>query len=88
MTSDETGSRVAAVIACYIVPIPLEILATSLRICAKQRQSHGGRDRFTVDDFIIVFATVGDRLTSDLSRLLSKPRAFCEPYETEPDLDL
>lgn len=57
MTSNQTGSRVAAVIACYIVPIPFEILSTGLRIYAKQRQSHRGLDRFTIDDFFIVFAT-------------------------------
>ena len=59
MSSDQTGSRVAAVTACYIVPIPLEILATSLRIYARQRQGRAKRERFAIDDFFIVFATVG-----------------------------
>lgn len=68
MSSDQTGSRVAAVIACYIVPIPLEILATSLRIYAKQRQGKAQLDRFTTDDFFMVFATVGGRPMSDLLR--------------------
>ena len=58
MSSDQTGSRVAAVTACYIVPIPLEILATGLRVYARQRQSRAGLDRFALDDFFIVFATV------------------------------
>ena len=68
MSSDQTGSRVAAVTACYIVPIPLEILATSLRIYARQRQGQGraGRDRFAIDDFFIVFATVGGCPISDI----------------------
>ena len=68
MSSDQTGSRVAAVTASYIVPIPLEILATGLRIYARQRQGKGqgrpGRDRFAVDDFLILFATVGGRSAS------------------------
>ena len=70
MSSDQ-GSRVPAVTACYIVPIPLEILATSLRIYARQRQGRAGRgrDRFAMDDFLILFATVGGRLMSDLFRL-------------------
>lgn len=71
MTTDETGSRVAAVVACYIVPIPLEILATSLRIYAKRRQAHRGLDRFTIDDFFIVFATVG--APSDVPDVLLRP---------------
>jgi len=58
MSSDQ-GSRVAAVTACFIVPIPLEILATALRLYAKWSQ--GGRDKFTLDDFFIVFATVSCR---------------------------
>ena len=66
MSSDHTGSRVAAVTACYIVPIPLEILATSLRIYARQRQGRPGRERFAIDDFFIVFATVGGRPISDI----------------------
>ena len=61
MSSDHTGSRVAAVTACYIVPIPLEILATGLRIYARQRQSRARLDRFAIDDFFILFATVGGR---------------------------
>ena len=68
MTSNQTGSRVPAVIACYIVPIPLEILATTLRIYAKRRQSHRGLDRFTLDDLLMLFATVGGRSLSDISR--------------------
>ena len=60
MSSDQTGSRVAAVTACYIVPIPLEILATSLRVYARQRQSRAGLDKFALDDFFIIFATVRD----------------------------
>lgn len=73
MSSDQTGSRVAAVTASYIVPIPLEILATGLRIYARQRQGKGqgraGRDRFAVDDFLILFATVGGLSTSLSFRL-------------------
>ena len=52
----DQGSRVAAVIVCYTIPIPLEILATSLRLFAKLRQH--GRDSLALDDFFIVFATV------------------------------
>ena len=58
MSSNHPGSRVAAVTACYIVPIPLEILATGLRIYARRRQGRTGRDRFATDDFFILFATV------------------------------
>ena len=73
MSSDQTGSRVAAVTACYIVPIPLEILATSLRIYARQRQGQGrpGRDKFAIDDFFIIFATVGGCPISDIFCLSS-----------------
>ena len=69
MSSDQTGSRVAAVTACYIVPIPLEILATSLRVYARQRhqrQGRPGRERFAIDDFFIVFATVGGYPISEI----------------------
>ena len=58
MSSDQ-GSRVTAVTVCYIIPIPLEILATGLRIYAKRTQ--GGREKFTLDDFFIIFATVSGR---------------------------
>ena len=84
MSSDHTGSRVAAVTACYIVPIPLEILATSLRIYARQRQGQGqgrpGRNRFATDDFLILFATVGGRPTSACFRLP------CRLHQSKPDL--
>ena len=67
MPTDQTGSRVGAVIACYIVPIPLEILSTSLRIYVKRRQAKGGLSRFTLDDLLIVFATVCLRRECDKS---------------------
>ena len=82
MASEQAGSRVAAVIACYIVPIPLEICSTGLRIYAKQRQSKDGRDRFTIDDFLIVFATVSGLPMSYVFRLP------CERCESKPDLAL
>ncbi|KAM0805166.1 hypothetical protein BDR22DRAFT_833752 [Usnea florida] len=58
MPTDQTGSRVGAVIACYIVPIPLEIVSTSLRIHVKRRQAKRGFTGFTLDDFFIIFATI------------------------------
>ena len=58
MPTDPTGSRVGAVIACYILPIPLEIVSTGLRIHVKRRQAKGGLSGFTLDDLLIVFATV------------------------------
>ena len=76
MSSDQTGSRVAAVTACYIVPIPLEILATSLRIYARQRQgqSQAKLSRFALDDFFILFATVrGDSMSDSFRLSVSKP---------------
>lgn len=69
-SADRTGSRVAAVTACYIVPIPLEIIATSLRIYARQRQARAGLSRFAIDDFFILFATVGRR---PMLHLLHRP---------------
>ena len=73
-SADQTSSRVAAVTACYIVPIPLELIATSLRIYARQRQARAGLSSFATDDFFILFATVGRRphVTSFLHRPLVK----------------
>ena len=70
MSTDQTGSRVGAVIACYIVPIPLEIVSTTLRIHVKRRQAKGGLSGFTLDDLFIIFATV---------RFLSMIEIACVP---------
>ena len=85
MPTDQMGSRVGAVIACYIVPIPLEIVSTSLRIHVKRRQAKGGLSGFTLDDLFIVFATV---------RCLPRDKKTCVPFQfcacdrPKPDLTL
>lgn len=71
--SSAQESRVAAVTACYIIPIPLEILATSLRLYAKLRQGQKRRDGFTLDDFLIIFATVGGCPSFPASSFLVRP---------------
>lgn len=40
--------------AAYIAPIPIMLVATSLRIYVKKT----GRNKITLDDYLIVFATV------------------------------
>ena len=85
MPTDQTGSRVGAVIACYIVPIPLEIVSTSLRIHVKRRQAKGGLSGFTLDDFFIIFATVCFSLMINIACAHCRFRRCDRP---EPDLTL
>ena len=54
---DYNASRVGTVLGAYIVPIPLILLATGLRIVVKLRKTNG--DKIALDDCLIVFATVG-----------------------------
>lgn len=56
MSSDESASRVGTVLSSYIVPIPLMLLATGLRLYVKLRKT--GKDKIAMDDYLIVFATV------------------------------
>lgn len=55
---DYNASRVGTVLGAYIVPIPLMLLATGLRVIVKLRKTNG--DKIALDDCLIVFATVGD----------------------------
>ena len=43
-------------LSSYIVPIPLELLATGLRLTVKLEKTNG--DKMVVDDYLMVFATV------------------------------
>lgn len=55
---DYDASRVGTVLGAYIVPIPLILLATGLRLIVKLRKTNG--DKIALDDCLMVFATVGD----------------------------
>ena len=68
---DFDASRVGIIRGAYIAPIPLLVLATSLRLTVKLRKTNG--NKITLDDLLIVFATVralvDDRDTSCYSGL-------------------
>lgn len=55
-------SRVPELLACYIIPIPLELITTGLRLYIKLRP--GSKDRLAFDDYLMVFATVCGTLLS------------------------
>lgn len=52
-------SKVLDLEVCYSIPIPLEILSTSLRLWAESRP---GRNGLAFDDLLMVWATVGPAL--------------------------
>lgn len=56
MTSDVNASRVGTVLTLCIIPIPLMVLATGLRLYVKLRRKRG--DRIAIDDILITLATV------------------------------
>ncbi len=58
LEAHKNDSRVPEIQILYSIPIALSILSTSLRLWSK----HHGRNGITLDDYLIVLATVGTQL--------------------------